>query len=96
MLIITTIQNLASHILLELKRPVSCSSADETEDGDLDPDIKAQREKERRQANNARERSESFNVYRPCILAYIQLCIRNFFVFSLINYIFSTLNLLIK
>ncbi|KAG5892462.1 hypothetical protein JTB14_017429 [Gonioctena quinquepunctata] len=33
-----------------------CSSADETEDGDLDPDIKAQREKERRQANNARER----------------------------------------
>lgn len=34
----------------------SCSSADETEDGELDPDIKAQREKERRQANNARER----------------------------------------
>ncbi|XP_022902718.1 protein daughterless isoform X4 [Onthophagus taurus] len=33
-----------------------CSSADETEDGDIDPDIKAQREKERRQANNARER----------------------------------------
>ncbi|XP_019770982.2 protein daughterless isoform X9 [Dendroctonus ponderosae] len=33
-----------------------CSSADETEDGELDPDIKAQREKERRQANNARER----------------------------------------
>lgn len=34
----------------------SCSSADETEEGELDPDIKAQREKERRQANNARER----------------------------------------
>ncbi|CAH1116835.1 unnamed protein product [Phaedon cochleariae] len=33
-----------------------CSSADETEEGDLDPVMKAQREKERRQANNARER----------------------------------------
>nr|CAH7726189.1 unnamed protein product [Callosobruchus chinensis] len=32
------------------------SSPEETDEGDLDPDIKAQREKERRQANNARER----------------------------------------
>ncbi|KAJ8955831.1 hypothetical protein NQ318_005374 [Aromia moschata] len=35
---------------------MSDERADETEEGDLDPDIKAQREKERRQANNARER----------------------------------------
>lgn len=41
----------------------SCSSADETEDSELDPDIKAQREKERRQANNARERWDFFFSY---------------------------------
>lgn len=34
----------------------SCSSADEGEDFDMDPHAKAAREKERRQANNARER----------------------------------------
>lgn len=57
----------------------SCSSADETEEGDLDPDIKAQREKERRQANNARERcafvllTTNFCLLPSflCILAYI-------------------------
>lgn len=43
-------------VLHNLKDYNSCSSADETEDSELDPDIKAQREKERRQANNARER----------------------------------------
>lgn len=46
-------------VLHNLKCYNSCSSADETEDSELDPDLKAQREKERRQANNARERWDS-------------------------------------
>lgn len=60
-----SISFLAACYFLKLKKKLisnschSCSSADETEDGELDPDIKAQREKERRQANNARERCES-------------------------------------
>lgn len=53
----------------------SCSSADETEDGELDPDVKAQREKERRQANNARERWElSCLVLWPIFLYVFQYC----------------------
>lgn len=46
-----------------LQLAVSCSSADETEDGEIDPDVKAQREKERRQANNARERCAIISYY---------------------------------
>lgn len=64
----------------------SCSSAEETEEGELDPDIKAQREKERRQANNARERCESIfqsittyglDLSILLCLAYILECVSN-------------------
>lgn len=62
----------------------SCSSADETEEADLDPDVKAQREKERRQANNARERcafvlltADLVPCHVLCILAYIHYCVSN-------------------
>ncbi|KAK9694656.1 Helix-loop-helix DNA-binding domain [Popillia japonica] len=52
--IMTLEQQVREYTFLQLV--ISCSSADETEEGEIDPDIKAQREKERRQANNARER----------------------------------------
>ncbi|CAH2016425.1 unnamed protein product, partial [Acanthoscelides obtectus] len=48
-----SITKLSSKTLNYLTEAVA--GAEETDEGDLDPDIKAQREKERRQANNARE-----------------------------------------
>jgi len=66
---------LRKKINARVQRTNSCSSADETEDGELDPDVKAQREKERRQANNARERWElSCLVLWPIFLYVFQYC----------------------
>lgn len=43
-------------MLRKIIKIVSCSSADEVDDSNIDPTHKAIREKERRQANNVRER----------------------------------------